>query len=95
MIFSTSINGKEICMNISNDNKISILNDKKTNSIDCTLINDDTISLIFNGNVYYLTIMIDQNGYEVMTNHFSNFVEEELNKAIFKISIIKINCIIS
>lgn len=84
MIFSTIINGKEICMNISNDNEISILNKKNTSIIDCTLINDDTISLILNGNVYYLTIMMEQNGYEVMVNHFSNFVEVKNRNEILK-----------
>ena len=75
MIFSTSINGKEIELDISNNNEINVLNNVKTQTIDCSFINDSTISLLLNGNVYYLTIMTEKNGYKVMVNHFSQSVE--------------------
>jgi len=76
MIFSTTINGKKLNLSISSDKyEVSILNDKKKQTIDCIPINDDTISLLLNGHVYYLTIINESNGYNVMVNHYNNFVE--------------------
>ena len=61
MIFSTTINGKKLNLSISSDKyEVSILNDKKKQTIDCIPINDDTISLLLNGHVYYLTIIKDR-----------------------------------
>ena len=88
MIFSTTINGEKMNLSISSDKyEISILNDKKKQTIDCILINDDTISLLLNGHVYYLTIINESNGYKVMVNHYNNFVEVKNQHEILEVKL--------
>ena len=88
MIFSTTINGEKVNLSISSEkHEISILNDKKKHTIDCILLNDHTISLLLNGHVYYLTIINESNGYEVMVNHYNNFVEVKNQHEILEVKL--------
>ena len=47
----------------------------------------NTISLLLNGHVYYLTIINESNGYEVMVNHYNNFVEVKNQHEILEVKL--------
>lgn len=76
MIFSTIINGEKLDLNIvSKIDEIQILNKSDDMHVDCVTLSDDSFSLILNGQIYYLTILPELDGYEVLVNHHPNFVQ--------------------
>ena len=55
--------------------EIQVMNQTKNQYVDCVSLSTYSFSLILNGLTYYLTILPNLDGYEVIVNHYAHYVQ--------------------
>ena len=55
--------------------EIQVMNQTKNQYVDCMSLSTYSFSLILNGLTYYLTILPNLDGYEVIVNHYAHYVQ--------------------
>jgi len=76
MIFSTIISGDILNMEFSSSmHTMRVTQNKNKQIIDCVPLSSNSFSLIYNGHIYHLTIISQQDGYEVTVDHHTHFVK--------------------
>ena len=76
MNFSTIIAGEVVDMEFSPTmDTMRVIQKKSKQKIDCVPLSANSLSLILNGQTYYLTITAQLDGYEVTVDHHTHFVK--------------------